>query len=404
MFSSWRYDTKGNSSILVERSQEFNPVTAKTIGPQACGNCRAKKLKCTGEKTGCGRCHTLSRKCTYSETAMKGTRARRRQSTGHRRSKQPIDSSSALLAPVMTPPSEQTNLPTEAWDGFNCSGKHYGADSTLRSSSGAVSLTLDSGVGDYSSPNSVSIITPTAGPSQDGGLGCDNMAAAWEWQSIVPEEMLLTTPIATPMVHDGGKGEWNSNENIGTMHRASIDFGMPTRSRQNSLTENISQNLVTCHCLHRIILIIDDMEELADIELDSMDTALNTQKEALRRANDMLACTACVARVENMTILAYLIGKLARTYQAICGVSLSVPSVITSMCRPTIGNYTIDSPDEFKIVMRGILGIQIRSLQALIDRLNQIALRYHSETMARRLATAKGVIDSALEKQSNIQE
>ncbi|KAK3321252.1 hypothetical protein B0T19DRAFT_478391 [Cercophora scortea] len=74
MFSSWKYQATDCGSVLTKRPQVFDPVTAKTAGPQACVQCRAKKAKCTGERRGCRRCRELGKPCTYARSAAASVR------------------------------------------------------------------------------------------------------------------------------------------------------------------------------------------------------------------------------------------------------------------------------------------------------------------------------------------
>lgn len=45
MFSTWKFQTTDNGAAELSRQpQVFDPMTAKTKGPQACMHCRAKKV------------------------------------------------------------------------------------------------------------------------------------------------------------------------------------------------------------------------------------------------------------------------------------------------------------------------------------------------------------------------
>ncbi|KAI1499289.1 hypothetical protein F5X99DRAFT_390405 [Biscogniauxia marginata] len=69
MFGIWRHNSKDLKTRMSSR-----PVGVTT---QACKNCRKKKIKCTGEKTGCSNCRTPG-SCCYSN-------ATRTRSSGHER-------------------------------------------------------------------------------------------------------------------------------------------------------------------------------------------------------------------------------------------------------------------------------------------------------------------------------
>lgn len=172
---------------------------------------------------------------------------------------------------------------------------------------------------------------------------------------------------------------------------------------------------------------VDSLEHI-DVGTDTtLDTALATHKDAVRHGVEMLACGACVAKIENMTILTFLVEKLARLCRHISETVSQVPeedysirnrnrnrnrnrdrnrqqhknaqfdhdhddhddgaSSSISMC---FGSYAVDSLEEYQLLVSGLLRVQVRNLQGLIQRLREISLlRTDSETMTRRLAAAE---------------
>ncbi|KAK5997728.1 hypothetical protein PT974_00085 [Cladobotryum mycophilum] len=88
MFSTFKYDPETRE--VQELRSAFDPVTARSSQHQACNNCHAKKLKCSGEKSGCERCATSQLVCEYtrsnSRSSRRGKKASGRSSTDSRTS------------------------------------------------------------------------------------------------------------------------------------------------------------------------------------------------------------------------------------------------------------------------------------------------------------------------------
>ncbi|KAK3680873.1 hypothetical protein B0T22DRAFT_540488 [Podospora appendiculata] len=110
MLGTWRLDTKNEGSVFMR--QAIDPVTARPVVQQACNSCRAKKLRCTGEKTGCSRCKTLVRECVYAQPAGKGSgRHKRTKVEGKERKTVHAAAKRASRSPPATTKPETPPLP-----------------------------------------------------------------------------------------------------------------------------------------------------------------------------------------------------------------------------------------------------------------------------------------------------
>ncbi|KAI1810275.1 hypothetical protein GGS20DRAFT_568277, partial [Poronia punctata] len=103
MLSTWRLNSKSGNET---QRQGFDPVTAKPIVQQACQNCRVKKLRCSGEKTGCCRCKTLSRDCVYAQI---GTRGPRRSQKNKEHASRPQEGTRATSRQLLVSPCRRVN-------------------------------------------------------------------------------------------------------------------------------------------------------------------------------------------------------------------------------------------------------------------------------------------------------
>ncbi|KAJ5870160.1 C6 zinc finger domain-containing protein [Penicillium solitum] len=79
MFATFRYSSQ-EESLQVEHSP--SPTNRNGHYRSACDNCRARKLRCDGQREGCERCRDRRVSCDYSEGRLDGKRRRKDQVAG----------------------------------------------------------------------------------------------------------------------------------------------------------------------------------------------------------------------------------------------------------------------------------------------------------------------------------
>ncbi|KAH6608217.1 hypothetical protein Trco_004530 [Trichoderma cornu-damae] len=84
MFNTFKYDPETKSVQELRRASD--PISARSSQHQACNNCHAKKLKCSGEKSGCERCVAGQLFCEYTRSSSRrgGRKSSGRNSTDSR--------------------------------------------------------------------------------------------------------------------------------------------------------------------------------------------------------------------------------------------------------------------------------------------------------------------------------
>lgn len=145
-----------------------------------------------------------------------------------------------------------------------------------------------------------------------------------------------------------------------------------------------------CQCLQRVVNLMDELETLTEAFPDapccsSVDGLLVPHREALRQAESMLACQSCTARVENMTILALLTGRLATLCRRTATKLSSIASGTTGPIGVVVGTYRLESVAEYVAVMRTLLRLELRRLLALVGNVRLAGKHVPSEAMGRRL-------------------
>ncbi|KAL7943764.1 hypothetical protein V8C42DRAFT_328392 [Trichoderma barbatum] len=84
MFNTFKYDPETKSVQELRRASD--PISARSSQHQACNNCHAKKLKCSGDKSGCERCVSSQLPCEYTRSPSRrgGRKSSGRNSTDSR--------------------------------------------------------------------------------------------------------------------------------------------------------------------------------------------------------------------------------------------------------------------------------------------------------------------------------
>lgn len=371
MLSRWKVGSGSSSLVPLENSYMFHPVTLKATRTRACNRCRAKKLKCTKERTGCERCRLFSRQCTYQDSRIKGV---------------PIE----IVPPreqvvcLSTSPNESDIL--EERHEAKHPGSLLSVDTALHPFGsgdeylvGTIpELTHMAGLDQYeTSESNIGNMEGVYGP----GLDLDQLGSP-EWPFAEPDMFLSASKLTEPddtvieplMSPNTEPKDGKLNADVGKEYLCHFEFARSCEEWQYVSSRHTDQITHPRQCLHthKIILIIFDLDKIA-IRIDNLDNALNTNKEALRHGNDMIDCEICMVQFENITILTSLIEKLGKTCQDISSAysqllsSTPAPGGTAQLAVPNLvlGSYVVDSLDEHRILVQGLLSLQIKSIHTV---------------------------------------
>ncbi|KAI0536898.1 hypothetical protein GGR58DRAFT_514210 [Xylaria digitata] len=405
MFSSWKLDTSGKP---MKRPQVFDPVTAKTRGPQACDHCRAKKVKCTGDKDGCSRCKSFSRVCRYAPVSTKQGQARIKAVPSEetsppalsRTARPPcepptgtdIDGSTTLLEqfPALPKSPPETNASRPYWGG---------SDQTMNDYDGASRGTGNSpqSVDELDAVNSNPITFSPSGifylnTSLDPGALFDQPDAL-ENDALYGFNTLTTTPsqsFQTQIQFQGQARQFDSSEYASQSGSPGGEFD--SQALNMSLLKKLHSS---CACLNRMALLMDEIELLGEIDIDNLDAVLAIHKGALRHGRDMTACSFCTGHIEHMIILTFLTDKMASLCRQASNKISRLPASFSGLTNSplllhedrglVLGSYAIDSLEEYQALLRGLLHLHLRELLLFLEHLKHVAQRLKSETMIRHL-------------------
>ncbi|KAI1103414.1 hypothetical protein F4804DRAFT_310014 [Jackrogersella minutella] len=255
---------------------------------------------------------------------------------------------------------------------------------------------------------------------------------------VIGASSLCTPHIITPESTQNQNNNFNQQE--------------PPPKRGNFRERNLSidgtsiTSDLQCRCLARVVLLLDVLESPSDnpdsiSSCHSLDSILASIKETLSHAGAMLCCSLCTSKMENMTILALLFSCLASTCQIIAEkyphendltsahssyynygrydltpLSRSTASHVdqgvqegqddyfqgygfetsreNDVRETVVGEYEIDSPEEWRALMRALAGLQLQQLHSMMQGMKTVPLVANCKSLLRRLTTAEGKLTS----------
>lgn len=388
MFTAWKFDPKDEHAVLQAQPIPFDPVTRRTSVVKACSSCRVRKLRCNGEKSGCQRCKAQGVECRYSDTGRRRRTGSSCTSTINSKSLDVSDTQETLTNSANVAPSEvstslslsneESQPPSTPQQERENPGsqeqldlQHIDQDdlSWLESHPTTIELFADVNMSD----NDLVDI--------DGNPFVDNLSG----RDDSPDIVLGLASSSTCML---------LQDNFLPTLRPPYEL---TNDESESMI-SVSQSNTTCHCLYRVLMVIDKLSVQDDSTVEnSVDDLLVLHKEALSNGTAILGCTVCIERVENMLVLAMLIDKLSRLCHRIVHAPIKTPASSLSL-----GDYMVDSAEEYAVLISSLLGVQLRRLQTMAHRLHQISSRFQSDTLAHRLTVCSGCISRSLDKLRNM--
>ncbi|KAI0443232.1 hypothetical protein F4803DRAFT_330926 [Xylaria telfairii] len=436
MLQTWRLNSKGHRET--HQRQAFDPETARPIVQQACNSCRVKKLRCSGEKSGCFRCQTLSQDCVYAQNTTRGSaRARKNKESISKIDiairPSPFSAGSSSGPSVPTPSTEPTSA-SPRQEPFVPISSALNPELQITTGSGTdqsdiVSVDVDImpfGARNYGPMQSISTLQMT-------GLETYHGSDTWllPWQEHIQENHLIlaevpwegaTVPVSPPSL--GGwelgiqgydetpltpaTGNLASGPIITDIPMTPFSFPPQTITGQHGSESNYwphSQTRESCQCLQRVVFLLEEIEsEAMDATVKELGPWLSRHKEALRCSEALLMCPLCQAKLEHMTILAFLIDKLIAMCDDVVSAYLMTltGSANHNMTGPKdgvwVGGFEIDSPDEWSAVVNTMLVMQVRGLETLIVQFKDLLRSIGGEGVRRKADATQGRISVLLGK------
>ncbi|KAF3760419.1 hypothetical protein M406DRAFT_335085 [Cryphonectria parasitica EP155] len=377
--------------------QTIDPATARLVVHQACTSCRAKKVRCTREKTGCRRCRTLSRPCVYDPPGPKASGHKRKQGSqdsGTASSKTKDKAQTGAPAQDLPPSnSEGTNIiATEPSfpDVLRTEGElrscfHDLGDQIPMSSSMSLALKFNNDVlgrGPVSGAGDDNGSAPPLGGQEGGHHKEDKLQALFEQPDQSEPHLLSETDLLF----------------LGSDHSgASKDAA----SAPVSATGTPSPR--ACQCLQNVVLLIEELESEGNtVSTRTIDTWLASLKESLRCVEAMLRCASCGDRPENMTILTFLTDRIMSSCERHIDAYLDsagpgsrstggIQNRRSSHHSSAVyfGEYMVESPYETEIIVRNLIVWQLRTFNARINDMKDVSATVNMDSLFRKVTSTK---------------
>ncbi|KAI0195874.1 hypothetical protein F4808DRAFT_464121 [Astrocystis sublimbata] len=367
MFGTLRLNQQSNSVDFVQRADGKAFCDAGSIIPphSACVHCRAKRLRCGGQKPECSRCKSSSLACAYA--AVDGTERRRAHGTSQKRnhggqvvvppaaaspSSSPFSSSSDVTCgdgnsssssistwpPTSAPSSASSSVSARAPK--NAGNDATAADKSTDSSDhhGACSDAdpFDVTIGSQCASLDLSYFTNTAAASGENATtdNIDLRAATSRADSRIFASLLA--PYDDP-----------------ALFPTELATGADSGTRRD------------CRCLHTITPLLEEVEErMHTMRPPRLEGILAWQKNACVKCAQVLGCPACYASSEHMMLLIMFSDKLVILTQKLIQLT-AVESSFQGTILP-VRDYEICDPAEVVGLVRLLGGMCIKHVAKLL--------------------------------------
>ncbi|KAI1108116.1 hypothetical protein F5Y14DRAFT_109693 [Nemania sp. NC0429] len=440
MLQTWRLNSKGKTHQHPQ--QVFDLSTGKPAVQQACNNCRVKKLKCSGKRTGCHRCQNLNQTCTYDQNGKKRrNRKDPKPRVGDKSRRSSVSASETLASACHEPTSVAEVIPTSPlhvkFSPSLLQTSHFALpsapdqsgnnpDDTTSLNASLIqyepmeyhslqiipAMSLSNLISDqnddiqpptWSEPPQETYPEPTIVPQ--GGVDISSplssSADGWEMGIQSPNEAILATPVVSNLA---------LKPIISDIQPIRLPPCPQIIAGQDSFDYNdlLYQTPEPCHCFRSIVFVFEEINSGA-IETSAKDFGswLSKYKEALRCCEAMLMCSLCRIRREYMGILILLADRLVTmcdevvsTYLSIWAgnISCSINGPQASSQLVCVGSLEIDSPIEWHTLVSTMLAMQLRRLSDVMVQSKSLLWCIEGELARRKADTIQNRILVLLDK------
>ncbi|TGJ85003.1 hypothetical protein E0Z10_g3716 [Xylaria hypoxylon] len=414
MFGTLRLNQESNSVDFIERADGKAFCEAGNIIPphSACVRCRAKRLRCDGQKPLCFRCKSFSLECTYA--AVEGNTDRRRgHASGQKRnhSGEIIPSTSSSTSVACRKSAQVTPSP------------HLGADDQRRSSSSSsgypsspISTRPTTQNGTQMSNGASHVGVLVRGP-QDSTNECDtyldpNLLHATLHANSNDAELSFFAgetigSIESSMVnlagdtHEYDESLTSTDFNVGLAtswsfsstkafpfpdaqgpattsdltsypssqhaHEASTPFPISSRSQAQFEQKTLQYSNQQCddRCLFTITPLLEEIEDrMQNMKPPRLEGVLRWQKNACRKCIQVLRCRTCYPSSEHMMLLIMFCDKLIMLTQKLLSHTTDKLKFQGSY---SMRDYEVSDPNEMLGLVHLLSGLCVRSIGTLLS-------------------------------------
>lgn len=392
MFGTLQFNHSATTGpTFVERADgaAFSALGNNVPQHTACDQCRQKKLRCTGRKTGCERCKASSTECTYTQLFGSNVRRKDRKQTtslndtANTQSPSPEQSESDVMPSIVvatTTSSPSASLPAAASVQGN-SGDENGSDSSnplVNDVSRPMDVTLSDDAGNLSSNTSgeefvlfdldpctfdrkfLSFFSLSDRSRNDKWQAAELLFAKLVAESNANIPDFHWSPYPLPGI-SSPRGTQPDTFNFldsrtSTAMTATCVLGRPT---------NVSNSTCAGRCLRIMKSLLEELEaRMHDMRPCKADVALSFQKQSCIQCSQVVRCKSCFVDPDAMMFVTMICDKLIMLNKKILWYTREGASVEQQL---VVGEYEVDQIEEWGSMLQLLTAVQLRKIKALVD-------------------------------------
>ncbi|KAH7150991.1 hypothetical protein DER46DRAFT_538399 [Fusarium sp. MPI-SDFR-AT-0072] len=357
MFGTLQFNHSANAGpTFVERADgaTFSALGNNVLQHTACDQCRQKKLRCTGRKTGCERCKACSTECTYTELFGSNVRRkdRKRMARQNDAAQSPSpEQQSESDAPHSTVVVNSRNSPSVSVQGGNSSDE-------IDSNS-----SVDPLANDVSHPMDATLL-------EDAAMSSNTSGDEFVFFDLDPSTFDLPKSNSLPDFH------WSpySIPGISSPRSTQPDTFSLLDSRSATATTatrmlghpiNVSSSACTGRCLKVMKSLLEELEtRMHDLRPCKADVALSFQKQSCIQCTQVVRCKSCYTDPDAMLFLTMICDKLIMLNKKILWYMREGAGVEQQLL---VGEYEVDQTEEWGSMLQLLTVVQLRKIKALVD-------------------------------------
>ncbi|KAF4439088.1 hypothetical protein FACUT_4442 [Fusarium acutatum] len=328
MFGTLQFNHSANTGpTFVERADgaAFSALGNNVLQHTACDQCRQKKLRCTGRKTGCERCKACSTECTYTQLFGSNVRRKDRKRTARQ---------SDAAAQSQSPSSEQQS-----------------ESDTIQSS---VAVT------NKSSP-SVSMQGANSGDENGSNSSVDPLANPLD--ATLLEDAAMSSNASGDDIPGIPSPRSTQPDNFSFLDSRSSTATTATSMLSNPI--NVSNSTCTGRCLKVMKSLLEELEtRMHDMKPCKADVALSFQKRSCIQCTQVVRCKSCYTDPDAMLFLAMICEKLIMLNKKILWYTREGANLEEQL---RVGEYDVDETEEWGSMLQLLIVVQLRKIKALCE-------------------------------------
>ncbi|KAG7427955.1 hypothetical protein Forpi1262_v010873 [Fusarium oxysporum f. sp. raphani] len=357
MFGTLQFNHSANAGpTFVERADgaAFSALGNNVLQHTACDQCRQKKLRCTGRKTGCERCKACSTECTYTQLFGSNVRRKDRKRTARQNdaaaqspSPEQQSESDAMQSTVVV---NGRNSPVVSVQGGN-SGDENGSNSSV-----------DPLASDISNPMDATLL-------EDAAMSSNTSGDEFVFFDLDPSTFDLPESNSLPDFHWSpysipGIPSPRSTQPDTFSFLDSRTSTATTATRMLSHPINVSNSTCASRCLKVMKSLLEELEtRMHDMRPCKADIALSFQKQSCIQCTQVIRCKSCYTDPDAMLFLTMICDKLIMLNKKILWYMREGTSVEQQLL---VGEYEVDQTEEWGQVI-ALLGRIREALFKAVD-------------------------------------